>query len=33
MPTGGPMYYVICGLLFVAAIALFFIVRRRQDQE
>jgi hypothetical protein len=33
MPTGGLMYYVIFGLLFVASIALFFVVRNRPNQE
>jgi hypothetical protein len=31
MPEGGPMYYIIFGLLFVALIAVFFIVRNRQQ--
>jgi hypothetical protein len=31
MLQGSPMYYIIFSLLFIASIALFFIVRRKQQ--
>jgi hypothetical protein len=32
MPQGGLMYYIVFGLLFIAAIALLFVVRNKQTQ-